>query len=191
MKDKDIRGLLIEKILRKNNFSGDALLVEELGLSNGNSVVDLALITDKIEGFEIKSDQDTLQRLSRQQVIYNKILQRVTIVAATTHMKVVSTFVPGWWGIIEVESNPAGIAFNERRSSTANPCVDPFAFVQLIWKDEALQLLAEIGFVRGFKSKNRSYLWKTLVDSLEPETLSKAVTRTMKARKNWPRKGHR
>lgn len=190
MNDKEIRTALIEKLRRENFSNPDALLVEELGLCEGKSLLDLALVTDHIDGFEIKSDQDTLNRLSRQQAIYSRVLRTATLVAGSVHIERVPELIPDWWGIVEALSDSGQALLIERRRPRPNPSVDLFLLAQLIWKPEALQLLAEIGIARGNSNKNREILRKRLIEEYRDD-FPQIVARILKSRPNWPKRGHR
>src|SRR5690606_10827842 len=66
-----IRSALVER-LRAECAPGH-VLIEELGIENGAARVDLAVAGGLLEGFEIKSDLDTLDRLARQMHAYHRV----------------------------------------------------------------------------------------------------------------------
>ena len=65
------------------------------------------------------------------------------------------------------------------------------AIVQLLWRSEALDLLASIGKDNGVKSKPRQALWGRLVETLKPEDLYMEVRSALKARTNWRKSDRR
>jgi hypothetical protein len=97
MRDKDIRQPLIRELRRSHDT--DTLLVDEFGLCQGDVRVDVAVINSALNGFEIKSDSDTLDRLPAQQHVYSKVLDTVTIVAGEKHVDGILKIVPEWWSV--------------------------------------------------------------------------------------------
>src|SRR6266511_802692 len=69
--DAAIRPALRERLLRRHATDADTVLIEELGLCRGKVRVDLALVNGSLHGFEIKSDRDSLRRLSAQVGLYS------------------------------------------------------------------------------------------------------------------------
>src|SRR5690554_4270086 len=98
LKDKDIRVTLISEIAKLNQ-NNDYRLVEELEVCDGDARVDIAVINGKLCGYEIKSDRDTLERLSRQIDAYNKTFDYVTIVVGEKYKENIIHEIPSWWGI--------------------------------------------------------------------------------------------
>src|SRR5712671_2834380 len=99
--DSNIRSVLHSQRLRRQNSCPDTLVIDELGLAHARSRVDVAVISGYIHGYEIKSSQDSLDRLVNQINIYRQALQKVTIVTAHKHLPKVLSGVPGWCGVIE------------------------------------------------------------------------------------------
>ncbi len=100
MRDPDIRRVLRKYLRTLLVDDPAALLVEELGICCGAVRVDIAVVTAALKGFEIKSDQDTLKRLSSQAAMYNKVFDTLTIVTGERHLKRIVNMVPRWWGIL-------------------------------------------------------------------------------------------
>ena len=81
IKDIDIRQVLLKKLSAEYRYDPDTIIIEELGLCQGEARIDLALVNGFIHGYEIKSERDTLERLPSQIEIYCRTLDTVTIVA--------------------------------------------------------------------------------------------------------------
>ena len=71
MQDKEIRKILIEYLMIKHK---DYRIYQEKSI--GSSICDLMLVTDELLGFEIKSDSDNYDRLSRQITAYNQFFDK-------------------------------------------------------------------------------------------------------------------
>lgn len=182
--DACIRQELLNRINDTCAVTGD-LVIEELGLCEGRARVDVATIGSEIVGYEIKSDRDTLVRLPSQAETYSRVFDRVVVVTGTSHTGAIENNVPKWWGIVEAASKDGQVTLTLRRESRTNPAVDAFALAQLLWRDEALQLLAERGLDRGMRSKPRRHMWQALAAHLSVDELRKVVRVCLGRRVGW------
>lgn len=186
VREMDIRKTLKEDILLKFRSEPDTLILNELGLCQGEAIIDVAVINGALHGYEIKSEGDTLGRLVKQGEVYNRVFDTVTIVTGKRHVDRLPNVIPPWWGIIQVD-NPENriLALTTLRETELNPNVEPLALVQLLWRDEALNLLKKLGLAKGYSNKTRDQIWKRIADSLPLEKLQFYVREQLKARKNW------
>jgi hypothetical protein len=185
MRDRDIRAVLHHHLAELHLNEPDTLFVDELGLCQGESRIDIAVINGSLNGYEIKSEKDTLNRLPIQRNIYGKTLDTVTIVTSGCHLSEVLKIIPEWWGVIEVSANSGRACLEVIRDCQQNPDVDPYSMIQLLWRDEVLDELAKRGLERGVKGKPRPLLWKTLVNNLRPDEISAIVRHRLKNRLKW------
>lgn len=185
MRDIDIRRVLLKSLQNKYGKRTDTLVIEELGLCQGDSRVDVAVINGSIHGYEIKSERDTLDRLPSQQDYYNRVLDCVTVVASTCHLSKVEKLVPTWWGLCKAEYKNRKLLIRKIRPDTQNSEVDPTAIVQLLWREEALDVLKKRDLHKGIVSKPREVLWNRLVECLAIDELRFEVRERIKARQYW------
>lgn len=181
MRDLDIRRALLKTMARLHEGDPETLIVQELGLCQGTARVDVAVVNGSLHGYEIKSERDTLVRLRGQSDVYNLTLDFVTIVAAQTHAEKISSIVPPWWGIWIAIQVGDDLRFEKRRKHRRNPDLSRFALAQLLWREEALQALADHDLATGMKSKTRDKLWRRLAE-LETEVLGNIVRQQLKQR---------
>jgi hypothetical protein len=185
MRDIDIRRKL--RVDRRLHFGeADTRIVEELGLCQGIARVDIAVVNGSIHGYEIKSERDTLERLPAQIDIYSRALDLVTVVTAPTHVEKVRKMVPQWWGIWTAVQGKEGLRLRSSRKALQNPDVIPFALAQLLWREEALEVLDKYGLANGMRSKPRQELWHRLASGLPLEDLGNIVRDRLRRRgANW------
>lgn len=183
--DLDIRRALRRELDIEHGDDEDTLIINELGLCQGSVRVDMAVVNGSITGFEIKSERDTLDRLPEQARLYSRTLDSVVIVAGGNHTDRVATLVPDWWGIWRAESDGDRVCFQVIRPPGRNHSVDPLAVVQLLWRDEVLEALRELGADKGMLSKPRRALWEKLASSVTTDQLKDLVRRRLKAREDW------
>lgn len=185
-RDADIREALRARLRAAHHGEDDTLLVEEMGLCQGEVRIDLGIINGHFIGYEIKSPRDTLERLPGQASVYSRTLDQVTVVTCERHLKGVVGLVPAWWGVEIVQRAGSGISFDCVREAQQNPSVDPAALVQLLWRHEVLSILIENQWDRGVRTKAKQVLWDRLVESVDPHALHVIVRNRLKARDDWP-----
>jgi hypothetical protein len=140
-----------------------------------------AIRGEELEGFELKSALDTLERLPRQVGAYGRVFDRCTLVVAARHVQVAMSAVPDWWGVIVVDQDGC---FRADRPAEVNPGpLDPATLVRLLWKRDVaaelvrLQLLSARGSARSGRS--RDLLWHMLLEHVELDELRACVRRAL------------
>jgi hypothetical protein len=186
MKELDVRLALynheIKSILAAHPSS---LVVDELGLMEGAFRVDLAVINSRLHGYEIKSYSDNLDRLPSQQGIYNRIFDRMTLVADERHVSKAVQLVPQWWGLIASRTTKDVTVLNEIWPSRQNVEIDPYALSQLLWREEALDALRQRGLDRGVRTKPRKIIWQALAACLTVDEIRTVIRTKLAARRGW------
>lgn len=183
VRDVDIRGVLAHML--SSQATGAGMVVEELGLCEGEVFADLTLIEKQLEGFEIKSDTDSLKRFAKQRDVYSRVMARASIVVTDKHLEDVRRLLPPWWGLLLALPDGGSVRITPVRKARMNPAVDPSALVQLLWRDEALRHLEQMGQARGLKSKPRRELWQRLSNELSLSQLQAVVCENLKNREGW------
>src|SRR3954451_13577948 len=79
--------------------------VDEFWVPRSNERADIAVIGTHIDGFEIKTERDTLRRLPRQAGAYARLFDRCTAVVADRHRDAAEQLLPKWWGLTAVSVN--------------------------------------------------------------------------------------
>lgn len=146
MKDKEIRNLLISTLnsrLKETTFS----VFEEVPVGSGSARADIVIASDELECFEIKSEVDTLSRLSSQGWQYGKAFGRVNLVAASKHIDKALTLIPAWWGVWEITTSGKLLL---KRKAKKNPQLDSFGLSELLTQNERKMLLRDVAKIKGF-----------------------------------------
>lgn len=184
--DKVIRCALKKDLENKHSADDKVRIIEELGVSHGDARVDIAVVNGVLHGYEIKSDLDTLQRLPEQMSIYNSVFTQMTIVVGKSHLYETINLVPDWWGITvaKIDTNES-VTFHCIREAGKNLYQDSIAVARLLWKDEALQILEEIGQASGLRSKPRNDIYEKLSLVFNKQVLEDKVRETIFVREAW------
>lgn len=180
------RERLIRAALRghlRDRFGYDAVIVDELAIKHGKFRVDLGVIKDKLHGYEIKSDQDTLMRLPAQAKHFSLVFHRMTLVVGPELLASALSIVPRWWGIMLVTKDEDGLAaFTELREAEENPKPNYRWVVRLLWRDELTTLLRDAG-VRGYSKLKYWEVANMMLKSFTPAELTAQVTGVLHRRK--------
>ena len=185
MRDQDIRNVIWERLEAEHASDPDTLMLDELSLAHGSTRVDVAVINGELQGYELKSAKDTLERLPTQVSIYSTILDRATLVVSECHLEKALPALPEWWGVWIATRKSGHIALLEDRPPQLNPNPNPVAVASLLWRQEALQKLVDLGADRGVRGKPREQVYDRLALSMDLPSLQKFVRRTLKDRCNW------
>src|SRR5204863_7434547 len=110
---------LLKEYLQAIHDCIDTLVLEELGLCQGDVRVDVASVNGEFSGFEIKSPSDTLARWPNQRRIYSRVVDRAWLVAPIKTLD--QARMPKWWGQIAVFDSDDKLALRVMRPSGFNP----------------------------------------------------------------------
>lgn len=185
--DKVIRSALRKSLESAYSNDPHSKIFEELGLTHGVIRADLVVVNGCIHGYELKSDLDTLQRLPAQMRTYNSVFDRMTLVVGKSHIEEAIRQIPEWWGITlaKINDSDGTVSLFDLRESEVNPKKDSLTIARLLWRDEALNILEELGRADGFRSKSRDVIYKKLVDVLSQGDLSDRVRAHLFNRTGW------
>jgi hypothetical protein len=185
MRDRDVRDSVWRWLEVAHAGDKETLMLDELGLLNGATRIDIAVINGQIEGYELKSERDTLERLPAQRDIYNKVLDRISLVVAENHHDAAEEIIPEWWGLAVASNSRGGVLVTQERPPQMNPGLDAATLASLLWRDEALAVLERYGAARGVRSKPRETLYERLAVALDLDLVRAEVRATLKVRAGW------
>lgn len=176
MTEADVRTSLREQVLAGAPASAEAVF--EFWVPQSNERADVAVISTTMDGFEIKTERDTLKRLPRQADAYTRVFDRCHVVLAHRHVERALEILPPWWGVRVIEEGPSFLIL---RDGQPNDRVDPETLVRLLWRDEAYAALCELGTVPDART-GRFKLWEMLLALLDVDSLRRVVRRTLLGR---------
>lgn len=184
--DTDIRAALRKKLTSTYGGHPETVVLDELGVCRGEVRVDVAVINGKIHGYEIKSDRDSLRRLTGQIELYSKVLDQATLVAGERHLGAAAAMLPEWWGLLVVKSTSNGLHFETVRCVQMNPARDARALAEFLWLEDSIALLEQHGLDRGVRTKPRRVIWDRIYESFDIEVIAAAVRAKLKSRAMLP-----
>lgn len=149
MNDKDIRPILTTALLLRASWQRP-----ECTMASQNSRVDYAaIIDDELCGFEIKSEVDTLHRLTPpggfQVQEFSKLFDRMTLVCARKHLDPALAIIPRWWGV----SIPDEEGLHVVRAAARNPGPASGRLARVLWHNELRRVASHFKLGRGCRTK--------------------------------------
>jgi hypothetical protein len=177
-KDRDVRSLLKQHLIAMHGPA--TVVLDELGLCQGDVRVDVAAVNGELAGFEIKSPADSLARWPKQRRVYSRVVDRAWLVAPEKTLDAAKA--PDWWGLIRIVETPHQLGLRVVREAGTNPKPDPYSIACLLWRDEAIRALEDVGRDRGIRTKRRKLVWERLVECLTIDELRRAVREALKVR---------
>lgn len=186
MNEFELRSAVKRKVLSRYENDPNTRILDELGLRHGAARIDIAVVNGIVHGYELKSDKDTLKRLPNQIQVFSSVLDKVTLVVGCRLLDESSKLVPDWWGIKLAKIGcRGGFEFSDIRRARGNPSLDSLAVSKLLWRQEALTLLDELGEARGVRYQPRALVYAHLAEVADPLMIRERVRRQLKSRPSW------
>jgi len=186
MNDAEIRQNFHRKKLRRQHAQKDTLVIDELGLNHGRCRADIAVINGHLVGYEIKSNNDSLRRLEEQIKSYSAVFDKVSIIVGDRYINSIQSHIPKWWGVIvSVRGSRGAVNFEIIRKAQKNKSVKLISIAQLLWRDEAAEILSQKKLPPKILRQPRDVLYEQLADLLSANELRKIVRDYLKRRRNW------
>lgn len=185
-RDPDIRRAL-RNLLASGATDADTLVVNELPIAFGFVKMDVAVLNGRLEGYEIKSDRDRLDRLGRQMELYAPLFDRLTVITAARHLERVRSEVPQWCGISTVDVEDGHMVFTSDRPALSNPDWDVLAVLFLLWQSETITLARAHGLTRIAPDMAKGLVHRHLSRRVDHDILRAAVLDRLR-RRRWTSK---
>jgi hypothetical protein len=179
LRDGDIRRILEEHLVDQHRCMGDTTILHEMKVYRPTARVDLAVVNGELCAFEIKSDVDSLCRLSHQIDAYSAVFDRVSLVTTSKHLKSGRQKVPAWWGI----SVSDGVTVSVRRTPKKNPNRSHESLLYSLSRGELLAILAANGASRGLSARNTSTLVSAIMSRLGSTDIDVSCRQVLKRRR--------
>lgn len=174
--DKDVRRAFYEYI---RPLKPSSMFIHEMAFTvdKEEGRVDLVAVDTKMHGFEIKSDADSLTRLTRQVRVYSKVMDTMSMVVTNRHESGTRRIVPSSWGIYMYDKG----LVTELRAPEESTELTPRALAGLLWKERALQLLSDNGLERGYARKAKHVLHDFIAEAVDLAIIKEAVCAQFKS----------
>lgn len=187
MNDQLIRYHLLNKLHQEypNTDTDRNLVVNEMAVCRGVARIDVAVINGSLHGFEIKSSEDNLNRLDNQLNTYLTCFDYVSVVTTQKHLKKVREMCPQTIGISEAVLTDGSLKIVVRRKAKKNKQIDSLSLLQLLWKEEAIQLADLAGLGLKLAHRPKHYIWGKIIEHVDTPQLQDLVRVILKSREGW------
>ena len=153
----------------------DGIVSEEFPLHTDGVRIDVVQLGAELVGYEIKSDQDTFDRLAKQLHAYNRVFDRLYLVCGPRHVAQALALLPPWWGILRASrGTDSAVELQIIRPAKINIRQEAFSLASLLWRDEALAVLKSANITTPKKASSH-LLWEQLAISVPMDALRLAV----------------
>jgi|SRR6185437_2453422 len=186
MRDHIVRAAFHETVLQTAHLDQNTFVVDELGLKSGVVRADIAVLNGKLVGYEIKTDNDNLNRLNSQINAYSEVFDQAYIISGKKHLDKVLDQVPAWWGVYAIERSEEEICtFTCLRPAILNEQRSAYSIAQLLWKTEVAEVLESHFNCVLKQSWTKHKLYEILIDKLDIYSLGQLTLRILKNRQGW------
>ena len=165
MNDKSIRKILISYLQTTNH---EIRIYQEKSI--GSSICDVMAVTDRLIGYEIKSNHDTLARLDNQIKEYTKFFDENYLVVSDKYAAEAIDLLPDSWGIIRINNDEVLMT----RAAKVNKEVSRRRQLSMLWKLELKNLLIK-NSLPLYAQKEKGYIADRLKDSVDGAVLGKQI----------------
>lgn len=172
MNDKSIREILISWLQATNH---EIRIYQEKSI--GASICDVMAVTDKLTGYEIKSDQDNYARLQNQVKAYDRFFDENYLVVSQSHSRSAESKVPCHWGILYIQNDNITVL----RKAQKNKQVCRRSQLTVLWKLELKNLLIKNNMPL-YAQKNRGYISERIAATVEDSLLGKQIAQELMRR---------
>ncbi|MBQ6823076.1 MAG: sce7726 family protein [Clostridia bacterium] len=165
MRDKEIRSILIAYL---QTFGRNLRIYQEKSI--GASICDVMAVTDRLTGYEIKSDCDNYARLEAQIKNYDNFFDRNYLVVSDGHLSSAEDKVPDHWGILCIRKAEICMV----RKARDNRRVSRKRQLSILWKLELKNLLTK-NDLPLYAQKPKSFLIEKLAEQVDYFLLGKQI----------------
>lgn len=136
MRDSDVREALVLALAQQMGQRPHVLVPEVEIRWSIPARLDALLVSNRICGFEIKSDVDNLGRLPRQIEAYSAVVERAVLVVGEKHLAAATDLVPSWWNIWSAHTRGEAVRIRKVRGGRLNPGINPLAVTSFMTRED-------------------------------------------------------
>lgn len=174
LNDKELREALVPWLYRKS--VKPKKIIEELSVNNGFAIADVVAIYKDMHCFEIKGDNDKIERILKQGVSYNLSFRKISLVTTLKHRDKALLLSPPHWGVIIASEMNGQVKFSYERKCKNNSSFNPTVALATLWKSEMLEILNKEKIYLPNKDKTRDLISLRISDVLDKISISSEIS---------------
>lgn len=161
--EKELKSIALNYLLIRGDINQASLVINEFTLDNFTRRTDLSVVNDgRLIAFEIKSEFDSLTRLSGQTQKYLQYFDKVIVVSVSKHISKIMNSVPQNVGVWEVSDGRVII----RKRGCYRNVPNKVSYLDLLNKKDLIKLSGLIKKINSNKYTKKD-LKRNLEDSME------------------------
>lgn len=180
LNDRDIRTHL--KGFLSNKKPHPIKVIEELRVHNGNAIADVVTIHQTMHCYEIKGDNDKIDRAIQQATYYNTSFPKITLVTTQKFAQLAEKKLPHFWGILICKHTSNGIKFFYLRKAKNNPFINKKFALLSLWKSELEELAKNYPNAQSKKLQNREIFATNISKIITLDNLKKDMSKMIAKR---------
>lgn len=175
------RAAVTHKVLIGKHSLNTACMLSEFRA--GACKADLVILNGTATAFEIKSERDSLARLTKQIANYKKVFATVNVIASEAHLKGVLQTVPEDVGVMCLSSRYSIRTVRDAKDRADQIC--PVTVFESLRVAEARDILKALGMpIPDVPNTQAHAAMRAAFASLEPADVHMAMVRTLKRTRN-------
>lgn len=151
LKELDLKAIVLTQLRKQKAINRNTILTTEYSISTSNLRADLAILDSEFIGIEIKSEVDTLRRLSHQLLGYLSVFDRVILVVAEKHWNSIKEKDLGETEIWRVDNRGSIVSIRHPLKKTS--LMDRVDLVSLMTKREREKMKIDLDSMSGIDQK--------------------------------------
>lgn len=176
--EREIRAALVARLELSSTHGCGMQVQQEVKIGGGR--IDVLCLSDCLDGYEIKSDFDSISRLERQANLYSSVLDRATLVVGHELLNEARALLPRWWGVLLAErSRQGGIRFEQLREAKANPADTSLGKAGMLWRNELIDAYEALSGCKAPRSASSDRLRERIVASASAAAVTSIVLRRL------------
>ncbi len=139
LNDLEIREALVEHL--KFRSIRPKAIMEELQVCNGKAIADVVALHSEAHCYEIKGQNDKIERIIAQGAFYNSSFRKITLVTTENHLIKAQSIAPSHWGLMLATNSGDAVRIKYVKKACINPHFDAMQALLTLWKSEMLDIL--------------------------------------------------
>ncbi|NHC44350.1 sce7726 family protein [Motilibacter aurantiacus] len=184
MRDPDVRSALVTALAQRLGQRPHVLVPEVDVRWTVPARLDALLVADRICGFEIKSDVDSLARLPRQIQAYGAVVERAVLVVSERHRAAALEAVPHWWSVWVAGLKGEHVVIRSAKRGRLNPALNPLAVSTFLTREDLLHALRSRGHA-GLSSFTVDQLRQQFTTGIAAREAVRVARSYMIERRDW------